>query len=208
MFGQQESNNIIEDQRISAIYEDQSVSYSSAQNSIINVRSVARVSCRRSMARNETQAHRCATLSASSCSIAFPSSRILPRWSCATKTFTLLIVLLTVMLPANLVRSATFFYGATDDSQNSPAPAAGASSELSKYSSGSKLSEDDLKSVYTFCSLLPMLESSGRIQKNDQSREICEKLIVMLQPMFAKRRSSTPVTTKQRRSIFSSEDVK
>jgi len=146
-------------------------------------------------------------LPCSSSSSSSPSLSTLPKWNCTKRTFTLLLLLL-VFLPARFVHSATFFYGATDDAQNSPAPISG-SSELSKFGSGSKLSEEDLKSVYTFCSVLPVLESSGRIAKNEQSREICEKLIVMLRPMFAKRKtptsSSSPIVAankKRRRATI------
>ncbi|KAI1714194.1 hypothetical protein Ddc_11512 [Ditylenchus destructor] len=130
-------------------------------------------------------------------------------------TFFLLIgILAQMLLNAHIVESATFFYGATQQSeqntQSSGPPKTDMSSELSRFggsASGShgKLSDEDLKSVYTFCSFLPMLEKAGQVQKNDQSREICAKLVVMLRPMFAKRKNmdalDTGILRKSRRSV-------
>lgn len=50
------------------------------------------------------------------------------------------------------------------------------------------LNRDDLRDVYNFCIYLPVLEKAGRVRKSRQSREICGKLVEMLQPMFKRRR--------------------
>ncbi|KAI1711288.1 hypothetical protein DdX_10162 [Ditylenchus destructor] len=130
-------------------------------------------------------------------------------------TFFLLIgILAQMLLNAHIVESATFFYGATQQSeqntQSSGPPKTEMTPELSRFGASAggshgKLSDDDLKNVYDFCNLLPMLEKMKQVQKNDQSREICGKLVAMLQPMFAKRKTTdaldTGILRKSRRSV-------
>jgi hypothetical protein len=50
-----------------------------------------------------------------------------------------------------------------------------------------RLSQQELESVYKFCSLLPLLEEAGHVIKNKQARQVCDKLVAMLKPMFRKR---------------------
>lgn len=51
----------------------------------------------------------------------------------------------------------------------------------------SDFTNDDLYTVFNFCKLLPRLEEIGKVRQKKKCREICAKLIDMLQPMFKKK---------------------
>ncbi|KAL7079657.1 hypothetical protein ACQ4LE_001866 [Meloidogyne hapla] len=122
------------------------------------------------------------------------------------KPLTFIVLLFSLINYCSLTAEcATFFYGATEDSESpekveqmqnvvdtneralalaeSAAAAAHSENELNEQ----KLSSHELESVYNFCSLLPLLEQSGQIVKNAQARQVCDKLVDMLKPMFRKR---------------------
>lgn len=50
------------------------------------------------------------------------------------------------------------------------------------------LNEEELSNVYRFCLFLPKLELTGKVRRNEQTREICHKLLEMLQPMYERKR--------------------
>jgi hypothetical protein len=56
---------------------------------------------------------------------------------------------------------------------------------------------EDLKSIYTFCNILPILVESGRVPANEQTERICNKLVDVLEPMLGDKR--LPV---KRRRLF------
>ncbi|KAH7730612.1 hypothetical protein AAVH_01661 [Aphelenchoides avenae] len=91
----------------------------------------------------------------------------------------LMLLLIIATLPA-LAESATFFYGATD-LEGHQTPSSFESVPLS-------LNEEEMDSVYRFCLFLPKLELAGKVRRNDQTREICDKLLEMLQPMYERKR--------------------
>ncbi|KAF7637909.1 hypothetical protein Mgra_00002612 [Meloidogyne graminicola] len=115
--------------------------------------------------------------------------------------FIVLLFLLINYCLLTTIECATFFYGATEDSElpssekveqmqnvvdtNEKALALAESAANSENEQ--KLSSNELESVYNFCSLLPLLEQSGQIVKNAQARQVCDKLVDMLKPMFRKR---------------------
>nr|CAD2197245.1 unnamed protein product [Meloidogyne enterolobii] len=119
-------------------------------------------------------------------------------------TFFVLLFSLISYCSLTTTECATFFYGATEDSESpekieqlqnvvdtneralalaESAAAANSENEINEQ----KLSSHELESVYNFCSLLPLLEQSGQIVKNAQARQVCNKLVDMLKPMFRKR---------------------
>jgi len=69
------------------------------------------------------------------------------------------------------------------------AAAIAADDEREEEADETKLSSQELESVYKFCSLLPLLEQAGHVVKNKQAREVCDKLLVMLKPFAVKRRN-------------------
>ncbi|KAE9554782.1 hypothetical protein FO519_001979 [Halicephalobus sp. NKZ332] len=92
-----------------------------------------------------------------------------------------------VLLPTS--NAMTFFYGASDVDNNSATEL----SSLVDTVSGDNLPEvtdRELKSVFSFCTMLPRLEESGKMKANNESKAICKKLIDMLQPMFKKKSES------------------
>lgn len=54
-----------------------------------------------------------------------------------------------------------------------------------------EVTDNDLYSVFSFCKLLPRLEEMGKVKPKKESREVCSKLIDMLQPMFKKKSDSS-----------------
>ncbi|CAD5227268.1 unnamed protein product [Bursaphelenchus xylophilus] len=61
------------------------------------------------------------------------------------------------------------------------------------------LSNDELKSVYSFCNLLPLLQATGRMNMDKRSSETCTQLMKILKPIFDKR------STMKRSSNFEAE---
>uniref|UniRef100_A0AC35F201 Uncharacterized protein n=1 Tax=Panagrolaimus sp. PS1159 TaxID=55785 RepID=A0AC35F201_9BILA len=55
------------------------------------------------------------------------------------------------------------------------------------------ITDDDLRTVYSFCKLLPRLEMIGKVRKSRVTRATCERLIVVLTPMFNKSSSNKPL---------------
>jgi hypothetical protein len=80
--------------------------------------------------------------------------------------------------------------------------AAAAEEEEAGEMDETKLSHQELESVYKFCSLLPLLEEAGHVIKNKQARQVCDKLVAMLKPMFRKRNKMT----RPRRTMMYEEE--
>lgn len=57
--------------------------------------------------------------------------------------------------------------------------------------SESKLTNEEMYSAYRFCQLLPHLEKINRVRKSKVTREVCDRLVTILDPVFQKAEDET-----------------
>lgn len=49
-----------------------------------------------------------------------------------------------------------------------------------------KLEAKELRTVYNYCQSLPVLIQRGVVAESEKTRQICENIVTLLQPAFAK----------------------
>ncbi|CAD5219900.1 unnamed protein product [Bursaphelenchus okinawaensis] len=107
------------------------------------------------------------------------SSQLLPYTNISSLISRLsLLVMLMILLPRSCY-GVTFYFGA----EKSPLEQHNFESLAEKPN----LSNDELKSVYSFCNLLPLLQATGRMNMDKRSSETCTQLMKILKPIFDKR---------------------
>uniref|UniRef100_A0AC34FML2 Uncharacterized protein n=1 Tax=Panagrolaimus sp. ES5 TaxID=591445 RepID=A0AC34FML2_9BILA len=53
------------------------------------------------------------------------------------------------------------------------------------------ITEEELKTVYSFCKMLPTLEKMGRVRKSRVTRATCQRLIVVIAPLMPPKKSAS-----------------
>ncbi|KAH7725783.1 hypothetical protein AAVH_06626 [Aphelenchoides avenae] len=87
------------------------------------------------------------------------------------------IALFLLILPT-FGDATAYFYGATDTADSKPVELA---DDLPI-----KVEAKELRTVYNYCQSLPILIKRGVVEESEKTRQICENIVKLLQPAFAK----------------------
>ncbi|KAI6214462.1 hypothetical protein M3Y94_00271300 [Aphelenchoides besseyi] len=105
----------------------------------------------------------------------FRSNRFSLRRTCIMLSGWPLIALL-IFLPST--QAVTLYFGANDNSMSN------ADFKHIANQPVNELNMDDMRSVYTFCNLMPFLIETGRMRNNQEAKKVCNKLMGILDPLF------------------------
>ncbi|KAI6176303.1 hypothetical protein M3Y97_00783600 [Aphelenchoides bicaudatus] len=86
-----------------------------------------------------------------------------------------LILVLLINFPLSS-HAASFYFGTANENS--------LDTSFKNIESADKLDQEEMRNIYTFCNVLPLLEKSGRMPKNKNANVVCDKLMVLLEPMF------------------------
>ncbi|KAI6187500.1 hypothetical protein M3Y98_00250700 [Aphelenchoides besseyi] len=105
----------------------------------------------------------------------FRSNRFSLRRTCIMLSGWPLIALL-IFLPST--QAVTLYFGANDN------PMSSAEFKNIATQPVNELNMDDMRSIYTFCNLMPLLIETGRMRNNQEAKKVCNKLMDILEPLF------------------------
>ncbi|KAH7710291.1 hypothetical protein AAVH_22428 [Aphelenchoides avenae] len=87
--------------------------------------------------------------------------------------FSTSVALSLLLLIAQSVNAAVYFYGATHIEEEKRLPPTSVPLEIG-----------ELRTAYNYCQVLPILEARGRVKRNEETRQICQGITDLLVPMF------------------------